>query len=250
MARGPKRKPTVSARTAGDPSWGVRLFGLATVLAGVAWLPLQRAVLQHISTDVESSLALLGQGKAEAVIAQLTSARTLSNWVLGAKHASNHVDLDYALGRAFMETNRTQDAAREFERVVAAEPRHWAAQANLGSALFLLKNYSGALAAFQESITAVEYMGSAVRPPLESAEESPQAVLAELYLQKGVVLLELHPNRCAGATCAEFAAQALRQAQILSPDLQLATQLLVRATTDLQSNAASSKEYIKALFDE
>ena len=150
-----------------------------------------------------------------------------------------------------METSRTQDAAREFERVVAAEPKHWAAQANLGSALFLLKNYSGALAAFQESISAVEQLGSAVRLALEPAEEtSPQGVLAELYLQKGVVLLELPPSRCAGATCAEYAAQALRQAQILNPDLQLAAQLLARATTDLQSNAASSKEYIKALFDE
>jgi len=230
-------------------SRGILLTCLVALCTSLAWFPMQNMVNQHISTVVDSSLALLEEGKADAAIEKLARACSLGNWFLSAQDYSSRANMHYALGRAFMETNRTHDAAREFELVVTLEPQHWAAQANLGSALFLKKNFSGALSAFQEGIAAIEEKDSVLHPSRGRSQERP-SILAELYLQKGVVLLELPENRCAGATCTEYAAQALRQAQILNPELHLASQLLAKTTVDLQSNAASSKSYIKALFDE
>jgi len=249
MARGPKPKSNVSAPSNYNSWQGVLLACVVALIASLAWFRFQKVVNQHISTAVDSSLTLLEEGKADAAVQKLTKTRNIGIWFLGDGDSIIKVSVHYALGRAFMETNRTQDAASEFEHVVALDPQHWAAQANLGSALFLRMNYPEALGAFQESISAIEESTFALNPPLGPSEER-STILAELYLQKGVVLLELPKSRCAGATCTEYAAQALRQAQILNPELHLASQLLAKATVDLQSNAASSKAYIKALFDE
>jgi hypothetical protein len=146
--------------------------------------------------------------------------------------------LAYTYARALMESNKTQAAADAFRTLTVSQPLYWPAHANLGSALFELGDLTGSLQAAQEAIEVLEEEdkakvkgrekegGGGVEEGDERADGDtatswetavggggPSSLvvshesLAELYLQKGVVLLELPPKRCAGASCREYAAQ-------------------------------------------
>ena len=159
---------------------------------------------------------------------------------------SPSTELEYVLGRAYLEKNGSflvlcvfnqfetlhshkfrltisnscptitapKEAAAQFSAVVSLESGHWPALSNLASALFSDKDLAGALGAVQEAIEVVQGSEIAV-PPIEPDEVA--RLLADLFLQKGAILLEIPDARCAGGSCREHAAQAFRQSQLLYP---------------------------------
>ena len=220
------------------------------------------------------------------------------------------INLHYVRGRALFETGSPKEAITSFNWVTMRLSDYWPAHANAASAHFQLDNFTGALEAVQEAIAVVERAPKGEGkdsgeqrkpvPPVEAVYEvgpffidngdeikanelTTDGLLAELYLQKGVVLLELPIDRCQGGSCREHAAIALRHSQVLNIRVSkaleastgdgdgmkqkdskalaaaiearemnhaLAGQLLVRATADAESKTASSKAHISDLFDE
>jgi len=288
MAKTKKKNTQPSSAVESGPysRWRILIFvsglvggiGVLAHLAGVRWVKVQ----------VDRALEMLDARHPNNALKALRLARSVAQ-VLGVRDTQ----LAYSYARALMESNRTRAASEAFRAITVSQPAFWPAHANYGSALLELgEDLTGALVGVQEAIELLEEedskkLGQPTKRVIDGDSANPAAAavvvshehLAELYLQKGAVLFELPVTRCAGGSCREYAAQALRQAQIhaeaharavgswrrfgSSGDKKeeegdsaaiathaTASKLLARVTTDMASQQASSKGYIESLFDE
>lgn len=129
------------------------------------------------------------------------------------------------------------------------QPLHWPSYANLATAYHQQGDLVRSLGAIQQALELLEPPeGRGV--PRPSDRGSLGSILSELEVQKAAVLTALPEDQCKGASCREYAAQALRSAQVLNPSHRTAREMLAHVTADMQSTRASSKQYITDLFDE
>jgi tetratricopeptide (TPR) repeat protein len=173
-------------------------------VAGVRW----------VRAQVEHALVLLDARHPKHALRALRLVRSIAH-VSGIRDTQ----LAYSYARALMECNKTRAASDAFRAITVSQPTFWPAHANLGSTLFEFGNVTGALMEIQEAIDLLEEEDThhatiakgmtrkwnrSHRPPVSHEH------LAELYTQKGEVLLELPNQRCQVASCKDYAAKVHR----------------------------------------
>ena len=168
---------------------------VGAIVAAALALSVRFVGRSYIDSKVDEAVRLLDEGRPQDALHSLKKMRSI-----GRAIRYDTLQFTFCLGRALLESdaeNNVAAAAKEFQRATDIYGAYWPAYANLATTLFALGRYPEALDAVQEAISGVEAL------PSDDSDD----LRAELYLNKGVILLEIPESRCSGGSCHEFAAQ-------------------------------------------